>query len=110
MKKKILETPDFIPDELWEEWVAYRKEDLKKPASLRSQKMQLNTIIKLRDEGYCPKKLICLAIEMEWQGIFPHERAKYGTHQKHNKLSAAERVKAKATERTNTFRLVGSDG
>ena len=77
MKKKILETPDFIPDELWEEWVAYRKEDLKKPASLRSQKMQLKKIIELQED---------------------------------NKLSAAERVKAKATERTNTFRLVGSDG
>ena len=51
MKKKILDTPDFIPDELWEEWVAFRKEDLKKPASLRSQKMQLKKKIEIQEEG-----------------------------------------------------------
>ena len=110
MKKKILETPDFIPNELWEEWVAFRKEDLKKPASLRSQKMQLKKIIELQEEGYCPVKLLCLAIEREWQGIFPHEEARYGTHQKHNKLSAAERVRKKAVASRNPFSLVGSDG
>ena len=103
--------PDWMPETLWDEWVAYRQEDLKKPASERSQKMTLKRLDRLR-ATHCPIKLIELAIEREWRGIFAHEEAEHGANEKYSdrKLSAAERVKAKAVARGNNVSSLGFNG
>ena len=105
----LMNLPDWMPEELWDEWVAYRQEDLKKPASERSQKMTLKRLDRLR-ATHCPIKLIELAIEREWRGIFAHEEADHGKDKQHTKLSAAERVKAKASARRNNVSSLGFNG
>jgi hypothetical protein len=103
--------PDWMPETLWDEWVAYRQDDLKKPASERSQKMTLKRLDRLR-ATHCPIKLIEIAIEREWRGIYPTEEAKYAAdieHSEFSNLSAAERVKAKIQSQ-HALRVVAGDG
>ena len=102
-----IDLPDWIDTETWNLWIAYRREDKKKPASLRSQQMTLNKLSRLRAQGFDPLLLIEMAIEHEWQGIYAHEDCRIEARQPSTeKLSAAERFRA-ASQRS-TLRVVGS--
>ena len=106
-----LELPDWMPPDLWDEWIEYRRQDLKKPASQRSLKMTLKKLDRLK-ATHCPIKLIEIAIEREWRGIYPTEEAKYAPdieHSEFSNLSAAERVKAKIQSQ-HALRIVAGDG
>ena len=106
-----LELPDWMPAKLWEEWIEYRRKDLKKPASDRSLKMTLKKLDRLK-ATHCPIKLIEIAIEREWRGIYPTEEAKYAPDiapSEFSNLSAAERVKAKIQSQ-HALRVVAGDG
>ena len=105
-----MELPDYIDAGLWEEWVAYRREDKKKPASERSQRMTLKKIERLVAEGYDANRLIETAIEREWQGIFPVEECKHaegGRHSEAHKRTAIERFR-EANHSTAHLRIVGA--
>ena len=98
-----MDLPEYLDPELWSEWITYRREDKKKPASDRSQRMTLRKLERLEAEGYDTNRLIEHAIEHEWQGIYAVEEYKRGTT-KHHKPSAVERVRA-----ANALRVVGAD-
>lgn len=76
-KRKKPPTPPEIPDSLntpeftkvWGEWLAYRRDDLKKPASATAQKQQLKDL----SEWGVPKAVAAIRHSMknDWQGIFP---------------------------------------
>lgn len=94
-----MELPDYIDAEIWAEWIAYRREDKKKPASERSQKMTLTKLEKLYLQGYDVNALIQHAIELEWQGVYPVEEYKLEVGGKNGRSgaprpSAVERVRA----------------
>lgn len=104
-----MELPDWIDEGLWQEWIAYRREDKNKPASERSQRMTIRKLERLRAEGYDANRLIEHAIEHEWQGIYPHEDCKSEANRANpsRKLSAAERFRA---ANTPALRVVGAHG
>ena len=105
----ILEPPEYLPQELWEDFVAFRKSHKTKKFTVLSQKMFFRKLERLKAE-FDPILLVEQSIEKEWLSVHPNEECRYGKDKQHTKLSAAERVKAKAVERANTFRLVGGDG
>jgi hypothetical protein len=105
----ILEPPEYLPQELWEDFVAFRKSHKTKKFTVLSQKMFFRKLERLRKE-YDPILLVEQSIEKEWLSVHPNEECRYGKDKQHTQLSAAERVKAKAVKRANTFRLVGGDG
>ena len=109
MKDDIVEPPEWLPIEIWKEWIDYRRTDKKKEATKRSQKMFLNKLERLHNE-YDPVKLIETAIEQEWLTVFPREDCRYGeTTGSNKKQSAVERVRAKAQAlRRNNIYAVGN--
>ena len=102
-----MEIPNWLPLDIWQEWIEYRKEDLKKPATDRSLKMTIKKLSRLRGEGYCPIKLIEKAIESEWRGIYAHDDCK-ANQESGRKLSAAEEYRNANTPAY--FRIVGGNG
>ena len=108
-----LTLPDYLDPSLWAEWIAYRREDKKKPASLRSQRMTLNKLERLAAQGYDANRLIEHAIEQEWQGIYAHEDCKHGTRgetgRQDRRLSAVERFRV-ANGTAPYLRTVGDAG
>ena len=93
-----MKLPDYIDEEIWGEWIAYRREDKKKPASERSQKLTLTKLAKLHEHGYDVNGLIQHAIEFEWQGVYAVDDYKLETggalSRAHSRPSAVERVRA----------------
>lgn len=100
-----MELPAWLPEEAWQEWVEYRRDDKKKTASERSQRMTLRKLARLREEGFDPVLLIEHAIEHEWQGIYAHEACRR-SGQTGIKASAVERVRA---ANARPLRVVGED-
>ena len=84
--------PGWLDDELWQEWIDYRRQDKKKPATDRSLRMTLKKLERLRIDGFDGNLLIEMAIEREWQGIHAHESCKRIPDAR----SAAERVRQNA--------------
>lgn len=66
-----------INQEWLDEWIAYRREDHKKPMSDRAIKMVTKKLL-MWDEA-TQERLICHAIEHEWQGIYWVEQMKTST-------------------------------
>jgi hypothetical protein len=59
--------PDWLPIDIWEQWIAYRSE--RKPAlTARSAQMTITQLSKARQCGHAPENLIASAIANGWQG------------------------------------------
>lgn len=89
-----MELPDWVDVELWNEWIAYRREDKKKAASARSQLMTLRKLERLVAQGYDANRLLEHAIEHEWQGVYASDECRAGRTRSAARLSAVERVRA----------------
>jgi len=61
--------PDWLPDDLWRDWVEYRKGG-KGRFTEKAEALSLRTLTKLRDAGHDPRRVIELAIERGWTGLF----------------------------------------
>lgn len=61
--------PDWLPEELWRDWVEYRKGG-KSRFTEKAEALSLRTLTKLRDAGHEPRRVIELAIERGWTGLF----------------------------------------
>ena len=105
----VLEPPDYLPQELWGDFVAFRKSHKTKKFTVLSQKMFFRKLERLRKE-YDPILLVEQSIEKEWLSVHPNEECRYGKDKQHPKLSAAERVKAKASARRNNVSSLGFNG
>jgi len=70
MNLKIVDSvvPDNLNTEWLNEWIAYRREDSKKPMSDRAIKMVTKKLLQWSPSEQ--ERLICNAIEHEWQGIY----------------------------------------
>lgn len=66
-KNKQETLPDWLDKQVWEEWVAYRKEK-KKPLTARSIKLQLDDLAENKSDH---KQIIRNSIKNGWTGLFP---------------------------------------
>lgn len=57
-----------LNEEALEEWIAYRREDCKKPMSQRAVDRVIKKLLKYSEDEQA--RLIDHAIEHEWQGIY----------------------------------------
>jgi hypothetical protein len=91
--------PDWIPPDIWQQWIAYRAE--RKPAlTVRSAQMTITNLTKARQCGHTPENLIATAIANGWQGCvfdkhltgvtYDHPRLN-GYQPANARISAAER-------------------
>jgi hypothetical protein len=69
------ELPDFISRDQWREFVSMRHDE-HGPFSEGSAKGVISKITRLREEGYCPAKLLTGAIEGRWQSVYDNDRFK----------------------------------
>jgi hypothetical protein len=70
-----VELPDWLPSDIWELWIADRKER-GKPMTTMAQKLAIRSLDKLRAEGHTPRAVIDNAIEKGWQGLYPPPAAR----------------------------------
>lgn len=61
--------PDWLPQELWEEFKQHRK-DLKNPMTELAQKKSINALDKMRRDGQDIVKVIEASIANGWKGLF----------------------------------------
>lgn len=61
--------PDWLPNEVWEEFKQHRKQ-LKKPMSDLAQKKSIKQLEKMRSEGQDVVEVIEASIANGWQGLF----------------------------------------
>lgn len=61
--------PDWLPNEVWEEFKQHRK-DMKKPMSVLAQKKTINQLEKMRERGQDIQAVIDQSIANGWQGLF----------------------------------------
>lgn len=63
--------PEWLPEETWADWTAYRRER-KAPITPTTRKALLSTLTKLRAEGHDPVQVINQSISTgRWTGLFP---------------------------------------
>lgn len=62
--------PDWLDQKIWNEFKAHRRR-LGKAMTPHAEKLNINKIEKLMEQGHQPDDLINLAIEKGWQGIYP---------------------------------------
>lgn len=62
--------PDWIPAEIWADYVAMRKIN-KKPMTARAMEIAVSTLDKLRKQGHGPAAVLEQSILNSWQGLFP---------------------------------------
>lgn len=69
-----LTLPEWLPAEVWADWVNYRK-SIRKPMSDRAVQLTIGRLAKLREQGHAPRDVVDLAIERGWSGMYaPNEK------------------------------------
>jgi hypothetical protein len=99
-KLKALTLPEWLPDDLWQEWHAYRNS--RKGWTSHARELSLRTLSQLRTEGHAPRAVIEQSIENGWTGLFT-VKGKSDAKPNHGgagrRLSAVERVEAAIRDR-----------
>ncbi len=67
--------PDWIAEKAWTDFVEHRKQ-IKHPLTSLAAKRVIDKLGQLRADGYCPSKLIDIAIRNGWRDVFPRDEAK----------------------------------
>jgi hypothetical protein len=62
--------PDWLPPELWISWREDRKAR-RSAMTVDAERLSLQTLTRLREEGHDPKAVIEQSIERRWIGLFP---------------------------------------
>jgi len=65
-----VELPEWLPKNLWEQYVDFRFE-LRKPLTLKARDMAIQKLEKLRREGNDPADVIEASMVSGWTGLFP---------------------------------------
>ncbi len=69
--------PEWIPEQLWKDYKEHRQK-LRKPMTVKAEKLAIGTLEKLKDAGHDPERVIEQAIEKGWQGFFPLKGLQHG--------------------------------
>lgn len=89
----VVEVPDWIPGEVWADFVAHRKA-IRKPLTPKAAELAIRTLAQLRATGQSPTAVIEQSIAAGWTGLFPLKTNPGVAHETSRRLSAAERVRA----------------
>lgn len=74
-KNKTFKLPGWVPKQDWEDWLEVRKKK-GAPATVRAMELNLERLAKYQNKGHPPEKVLQLAIERGWTGLFePKEYA-----------------------------------
>ncbi len=65
-----LELPEWLPQAVWDEWIAYRKE-CKLPCASSVLKAQITVLGGFFEQGMDVQKIIKTSISSGWKGLFP---------------------------------------
>ena len=68
-EKENISTPDWLPQNEWQDFLAMRKE-IKKPVTQTAAKRIIMKLDEMRKEGNTPAKVIARSVENNWQGVF----------------------------------------
>ena len=68
-KKPIEVLPEWLPEELWKNFVDHRRA-IKKPMGDKAKSLAIATLTKLRDQGNDPRTVIETSIFRGWSGLF----------------------------------------
>jgi hypothetical protein len=63
--------PPWLDVEIWQNWIGFRREDMKIPVSLRGGRALITELTKLRDQGHSPADVINQSIANHYRGFFP---------------------------------------
>ncbi|HTG54959.1 MAG TPA: hypothetical protein VL943_01735 [Niabella sp.] len=63
------ELPDWLPNDLWQEFKQMRK-GLKKPMTPKAEVLLIKDLEKIKDQGHDPIEALNNSIKNSWQGIF----------------------------------------
>lgn len=71
---KPLAIPEWLPADVWQDWHTYR--NAHKGWTRKAQELSLRSLSEIHEQGHDPRKVIELAIERGWRGLFaPNARA-----------------------------------
>lgn len=73
-KTEIVELPDWLPLDNWQTFLAMRSR-IRKPATVRAQRMLIGRLHELRDQGHNPAGLIAQAELKCWLSFYPPKEA-----------------------------------
>lgn len=75
-----VELPDWLPADLWTDWVEHRK-SIRKPMSQRAAELSIGQLDALRGKGFTPRQVIENAIVCGWQGLYEPKDGRGGVSQ-----------------------------
>lgn len=64
-----VELPEWLPEEVWGDWLQHRRE-IRKPMTATASQKLLTKLGRLRDQGHDPASLIDEAISNGWQSVY----------------------------------------
>ena len=82
-----VELPEWIPPELWAEWVAYRKQLGKPIKTQQGVSGSINKLATYRDQGHNPEFVVKLTMSNEWVGLLVPEGREGSPRHDVNKIS-----------------------
>lgn len=77
VKNKAFELPDWMPADLWKDFVEHRKK-LRKPMTERAMRGVLRDIDELRDRGFQVEPLVDMAIKKGWLTVYEPNKPRGG--------------------------------
>jgi hypothetical protein len=69
-KDNTIELPEWLDGTLWNDYLEMRK-SIKKPATLKAQKIAINKLVEFKEQGSNPNAIVEQSIMNSWQGLFP---------------------------------------
>ena len=69
VKKKKVSLPDWLDNEIWDEYVQHRKQ-MRKPLTAKAEKMAIGKLDRMRMSGNDPTAVITQTLENGWTGLF----------------------------------------
>lgn len=82
--------PDWVPVEDWHDWLEVRRK-LGAPQTDRALRLNLNRLDEYRGRGHPPEKVLQLAIERGWRGLFEPKEHGNGNGKQITKAQQRER-------------------
>ena len=80
-KQHATELPDWLPTDLWKDYLQARKA-LKAPMTERAKQLAIKKLDELMKQGYPPKDVLSQSIYNGWKGLFPLKTEKESWHDK----------------------------
>jgi hypothetical protein len=107
-KKAAFILPDWIPSEIWADYLEMRKK-IGKPATDRAMTLCVSRLEELRKQGHGCAAVLEQSILNSWQGLFEIKQPKENVRYDNRKLSNIERNAPATREVIRQLREAGSD-